>query len=304
MEEGTKDESNPKLKLERDIINRPNKEQGVIFAELKPLRKAADKGIDKKALNKAYNDNCKQAKSVKNCGIYSRTADQIYANFRTARERAFKENATMRFHPFDGTGYFQFRCTRKGSSTDGITVDEFMKGSFIEYMRFAVRSIDESKEKPRIRVKAVLTGGATKASKVFQEFDWIYHRPLPPDAQIQNGKIIRTRVGDKFKYDLVLTIKVPDTELIKADKLNGTIGIDVGFRKSGDTILIGTVMSEDASQKAQEIKAPSKMVSALEHIIELQSELDDAATDLGKALTLLLLANPLPDDHKKFRMWQ
>jgi IS605 OrfB family transposase len=127
---------------------------------------------------------------------------------------------------------------------------------------------------------------------------------LPPDAQIQNGKILRTRVGDKFRYDLVLTIKVPDTELIKADKLNGTIGIDVGFRKSGDTILIGTVMSEDASQKAQEIKAPSKMVSALEHIIELQSELDDAATDLGKALTPLLLANPLPDDHPKFRMWQ
>ena len=129
-------------------------------------------------------------------------------------------------------------------------------------------------------------------------------QPLPPDAQIQNGKILRTRVGDKFRYDLVFTIKVPDTELIKADQLNGTIGIDVGFRKAGDTILIGTVMSEDASQKAQEIKTPSNMVSALEHIIELQSELDDAATDLGKALTLLLLANPLPDDHKKFRMWQ
>ena len=210
----------------------------------------------------------------------------------------------MRFHPFDGTGYFQFRCNPNGTAIDGISVDDFMSANFEAYLRFAVRSIDESKEKPRIRVKAVLTGGATKASKVFQEFDWIYHRPLPPDAQIQNGKIIRTRVGDKFRYDLVFTIKVPDTELITADKLNGTIGIDVGFRKSGNTILIGTVMSEDASQKAQEIKAPSNMVSALEHIIELQSELDDAATDLGKALTLLLLANPLPDDHKKFRMWQ
>ena len=58
MEEGTKDESNPKLKLERDIINRLKKERGVIFAELKPLRKAADKGIDKKDPNKAYNDKC------------------------------------------------------------------------------------------------------------------------------------------------------------------------------------------------------------------------------------------------------
>ena len=69
---------------------------------------------------------------MKNCGIYSRSAGQIYANFRTAREKAFKENATMRFNRFDGTGYFQFRCTRKGSYTDGITVDEFMQGNFTE----------------------------------------------------------------------------------------------------------------------------------------------------------------------------
>ena len=79
---------------------------------------------------------------------------------------------------------------------------------------------------------------------------------IATNAQIQNGKILRTRVGDKFRYDLVLTIKVPDTELIKADQLNGTIGIDVGFRKFGDTIFIGTVISENTSQKAQKIKSP------------------------------------------------
>ena len=73
----------------------------------------------------------------------------------------------MRFHRFDGTGYFQFRCTRKGSNTDGISVAEFMKASFTENNRCAVISIDETKKKPRIRISAVLTGGVTKASKVF-----------------------------------------------------------------------------------------------------------------------------------------
>ena len=123
MEEGTRDESNPKLKLQRGVINKLKKEKGEIFAELKPLRKDADTKIDKKALNDEYREKCTKAISVKNCGIYSRTADQIYANFRTARDKAFKDNATMRFHPFDGTGYFQFRCTLKGSKTDGISVD-------------------------------------------------------------------------------------------------------------------------------------------------------------------------------------
>lgn len=303
MEEGTKDESNPKLKLQRDVINRLKKEQGEIFTELKPIRKDADKALDKKALNDDYRKKCNEAVSVKNCGIYRRTADQIYANFRTARDKAFKDNATMRFHRFDGTGYFQFRCTRKGSNTDGITVDEFMQGSFTEYMRCAVTAVDNTKKKPRIRINAVLTGGATKASKVHQEFDWIYHRPLPPEAQIQNGKILRTRAGDKFRYDLVLTVKLPETDVLDASKLSGAIGIDVGFRRQGNTILIGTLMSDASNTAAQEITVPPQMISAMEHIIELQGELDDAATDLGKAITPLLKQNALPEDHEKYRMW-
>ena len=128
---------------------------------------------------------------------------------------------------------------------------------------------------------AVLAGGQSKASKIHQEFDLIYHRPLPIDAQIQNGKILRTRVGDKFKYDLVLTLKIPDKEPISYNNLKGTIGIDIGFRRSVNSLLIGTVMSSDVSEKAYEIKVPPKIVEAFEHVIDLQSELDDAATDLG-----------------------
>ena len=178
-----------------------------------------DTKIDKKALNDEYREKCMKAVSVKNCGIYRRTADQIYAKFRTARDKAFKDNATMRFHPFDGTGYFQFRCTRKGSNTDGISVDESMGAKFTENQRCANTSIDDNKKKPRIRINSVLTGGPSKASKVFHQFDWIYHRPLPPDCQIQNGKTLRARSSDRFKYHLVPTVKVPDVATIKPHKL-------------------------------------------------------------------------------------
>ena len=44
------------------------------------------------------------------------------------------------------------------------------------------------------------------------------------------------------------------------------------------------------------------MISAMENIIELQSELDDADTDLDKAITLLLKQNSLPKDHESYRM--
>ena len=86
----------------------------------------------------------------------------------------------MRFHSFDGSGYFQFRCRQKDKSVkvDGISVDEFMNANFQEYLSCTVLSADESKKKPRLRISAKLTGGASKASKVFHQFDWIYHRPV------------------------------------------------------------------------------------------------------------------------------
>lgn len=77
----------------------------------------------------------------------------------------------MRVHRFDGTGYFQLRCTRKGSFTAGITVDYFMQGSFAECMRCVVSNVDDRKKKPHIRINAVL-------------WIWIYHRPLLAAAQI------------------------------------------------------------------------------------------------------------------------
>ena len=303
MEEGTKDESNPRLKSERAVVNRLKAEQGEIFGELKPLRKEADSKIDKKALNDTFRKKCNEAVSVKNSKVYSRTAEQVYANFRTARDKAFKDNATMRFHPFDGTGYFQFRCRSKDRTVkvDGISVDDFMSGNFQEYMRCAVTKLDDSRKKPRLRINAVLTGGASKASKIFHEFDCIYHRPLPPNCQIQNGKILRTRAGDKFKYDLVLTVRIDDPKPFDPRKLKGTIGIDVGFRKSGNTVLVATVLSDEVGAKPLEIKAPSKMVSALEHVIDLQGELDDAANDLGKAITPLMKQHRLEEDHPKYR---
>tara|TARA_B100000989_G_C19209652_1_gene331294 strand:+ start:262 stop:516 length:255 start_codon:yes stop_codon:yes gene_type:complete len=63
-------------------------------------------------------------------------------------------------------------------------------------------------------------------------------------------------------------------------------------------------MSNDASKLPLEVKSPSEMVSALEHVINLQSELDDAAADLGKIITPLLKNNPLPEEHQKYRMWR
>lgn len=50
--------------------------------------------------------------------MYSTIAWGANAYFRTARDTAFKTNSQLRFHRFDGTGFFNFRFRRKGTKVE------------------------------------------------------------------------------------------------------------------------------------------------------------------------------------------
>ena len=87
MEEGTKDESKPKLKLQRDVINKLKKEQGVIFDEFKPLRKEADKAIDTKQLNDGFREKINTAASVTNNGLCNPTTNDVVRDLKKQDKR-------------------------------------------------------------------------------------------------------------------------------------------------------------------------------------------------------------------------
>ena len=118
MEEGTRDESNPKLTLQRDVINRLRKEQGVIFDELKPLRKEADKAIDTKQLNDEFRKKVNTAASVKNNGLYNPTADEVVRNFKEARQKVLANPAKskLNFHSFMAQATSTFAFVEKARS--------------------------------------------------------------------------------------------------------------------------------------------------------------------------------------------
>ena len=303
QEEGTKDESNPRLKAERAAIKRLDTDKKAMEAELKILKKQADKLLDTKALNDKYRTECNRVKSVGESGLFSTTADAVLDYFKTAKKEAEKKSSSPKIHKFDGTGYYAIRFSRPNAKVDGISVEDLMKGNFKSNPRLKVLRTDTSRKKPRIRVSCVMTGGRTKAEQVAHEFDWIYHRSLPANAQIQNGKIIRTRTGDKFKYDLVLTIKVPSNKTIPPRDLKGVIGIDIGFRKLNGKLLIGTIKSDNPHEAVQALVAPESFVSAIEHVQTLQGELDDSAADLGRVLIPKLKNAALPEEHPKYPMW-
>jgi transposase len=306
MKAGTRDPSDPLIKDADAVIKALQAKRKAIYDELKPIRIEADTRVDKKALNDAFNKSVKAATQVKNNGLSSTTAVEVQANFKNAREKALKpKGGKLRFHRFNGTGYFAFRFRRKGANVDGVRFEEMFVGEEfnLNTSRFAFLRRDDTRKKTRLRLRATLVGGATKASKIFHAFDLIYHRPIPEGAQIQNGKIMRTRVGDKFKYHVVLTVKQPRLKPLSVPK-HVAIGIDIGFRRTKDSVLVATITSSDPKQPTETILAPNKMIAGMEHVVELQSILDDAAAELGEITKPILKDHPLPDDHKRFGLWK
>jgi transposase len=304
MKAGTRDPSDPLIKDANAVIKTLKAKREEIYKELEPIKIEADKRVDKKALNDAFNSSVNTASQAKNTGgLYSVTAGAVQENFKNARERAFKTRANLRFHGFDGTGFYAFRFRRRGAFVDGISFEELFQGNKPNDQRFTFIGRDDSgPKKPKLRLRATLAGGRTKASKIQQEFDLIYHRPIPEGGQIQNGKIMRTRVGDKFKYHVVLTVKQPKQAPLPVPQ-NMAIGIDIGFRRVKNSIQVATITYSDPKIPAKEVLAPEKMIAAMEHVLELQAILDDAATELGKTTKPMLKDNPLSEDHERFRLW-
>jgi len=304
MKAGTRDAADPLIKEANAVIKALKDKRKAIYEELKPIRIEADKRVDKSALNSAFTKDINEATQSKNTGgLYSTTANEVKESFKTARDRSFKTNSKLRFHRFDGTGFYAFRFRRKDNKVDGVSFEELFQGNKETDQRFTFIGRDESRKKTRLRLRATLAGGARKASKIKHEFDLIYHRPIPDGSKIQNGKIMRTRIGDRFKYHLVLTIKQPKSEPLIVPK-DVALGIDIGFRRIKDSIQVASITSSDPSLPSQNVMAPNKMIAGMERVIELQSILDDAASELGKLTKPILNDNPQLEDHKRFGLWK
>jgi len=106
MQAGTTDADHPLIVAANAVIETLMAERKTLFDKAKPLRKQADEGLDKKALADQFREAVKHNRRVEQSGIASVLADQVVAYFQTAREKAFKDAATLRFHRFDGSGYF------------------------------------------------------------------------------------------------------------------------------------------------------------------------------------------------------
>ena len=307
--------NNPETKEVDKRIKRLKQQRDCKWKAMNELRPQLQKLIDEKALNKKRNNQYKEAVRVEQSGIMNPTADQVRQDFDEARKRiSNSKSGRLRFHRFDGTGYWQYRFRSAKAKADGVSFEELVESSkesskaFSFFYSCSDITRKNSLSKPpqnRLHLRAKLAGSAKKISKIYHIFDVILHCPIPEGAQIQNAKILRTRTGDKFRYDLALTVKFPKKQLKKVP-LDNAIGIDIGFRedegladekRGGESSLQVLAISslDDSLEKVikPEQFLPVKVMKALKHIDELKENMDEAATELGRKLKTLFEKMPV-----------
>jgi len=200
LEQTRSAKESPAVKDAQNTINDLKSKRSALYAEIKETKASVKDLIDTQNLKETYNNDIRKACQVKQCQIYSQTADEIARDFATARDRVFKTpEAKLQKHRFDGTGYFNFRFRENDAKKDGIRFQNLFAGNKASEKRFEFTGRWPHGRKEKLGLRATLAGGAKKHNKITHDFIVTYHRPIPEDGIIQNGKIVRRRIGDRFE---------------------------------------------------------------------------------------------------------
>jgi len=92
MKARSRSSSEPLIKAANEKITDLQAQRKKLWTQINPVRKRATKLIDTKALNDAFNDRVKAAQRSDNTGgLDGHTANEVYRNFREARQIKKKE---------------------------------------------------------------------------------------------------------------------------------------------------------------------------------------------------------------------
>lgn len=326
MKAGTTESKNPFIGHANCKIKKLKEERRKLYGETKIIREQIKKEKlfekDFEELSRKFRDECKTAVRVKNTGLQDSPvglggthANQILRDFQAARKKLFADwklgiQAQLRYHKFDGTGYFYYRFRRPQKKRDGFSFHELdakqndgrdFTIKLLTALNRRGKNTGKPKKEPRYELRAKLGGGNQKANKFYCKFVLILHRSLPANAQIQNAQIIRNRVGNRFSYSVCFTVRESAPKSVKSKT---AVGIDLNWRedKQKKTIEVATIAHEDGSP-AQTIALPETIIEKEDYINEKKSKMDASSTELGKEIKKYIKTMKLPDDHGKKKLW-
>jgi rubrerythrin len=235
-------------------------------------------------------------------GLYWGNYGDVEMAYDVARKKALKSGLELRFHRFDGTGkvtvrwqhglpveeVFECRDTR-------LQIEPVPDAAWTSPARSVRRKMARSVVRLRVR-------GGEKNKPIWVELPFIMHRPLPAGGRIQTASVCRERVGDGYRYKLVITVSLPDY-LLKECKLDKckACGIDLGWRMVSQGLRVAYLM--DVQGKQEELILPHRMLNVFEKCEDLRSIRDRNFNAAKSELVNWLKLHPGILDGENIEQW-
>ncbi len=202
--------------------------------------------------------------------------DSFYEDYRTARgqnnlywgtylqvESAFEKSAKSlnpRFKRFDGTGTLAVQVQKSVSIVNLFQIPEISP---------RVWSLPRGERKKATLVNCRMRIGSDEKRKpIWLDFKVRWHRPLPSDSLIKWVKLHRIRIGNRFKWELHLSVE--HARPAQNNSVLKNVGIDLGCRRLPDGRMRMGYMYDYLGED-QEIVVNERNISALKHADSLVS---------------------------------
>lgn len=242
-------------------------------------------------------------------GLWWGNYNAVLESYKSARNRAMKEGAELRFHHFDGSG--RFTCQIMGGmSTEKLLsgrhnvaqVKLLSRGEFAQLLKNNTSAIQNQsvgsrrdKREYGILTITIYTGEDEQGKKTRRTLDFpiIMHRPLPDGATLKTLSVNRKKVGTDYRWTVTFTFS-NETDEIASPVQTNICGINFGWKQVEGGLRVATITD---NIETRHIVLPQVIVDKLAHSEYLQSRVD-IATNENYAWMLEKMVAP-PDNLKE-----
>lgn len=239
-----------------------------LTAEAKAVRVEAKERMREplKALNTEHFEAVKSARQ--NSGLWWGNYNAIIASYETARSRAMKDGAELRYRRFTGEGRFTVQIVG-GASVDEITSGK--KQASIDLLEQPVPGRG-GKPLPRLSITVYTKDGDPR----LLTFPIVYDRPLPDGCRVQMVTVTRRRCATRWQYAAVFTCRVERPSVSTVNERE--CAINLGFRQvPGDRP--GSVALKVATlydgERCETLELPSRWMYRMDDIERIQQQRDE-----------------------------
>ncbi len=260
-------------KAQRDLVKQLRSQLKTQCQLLRDAKAELRKNVEIKGAIQQFNDGAniaaKQARG--SCGIYWGTYQIVEDALFAVKRDAIEEPRFRRWRGGDGAVGVQLQKGRSiedviGGDDRQLQIDPVPDEAYLpETPRGQRRRLSRTMLRMRI--------GSAGRAPIWAHWPMVMHRPLPDGCQIKKAKVIRRRLGNKFKWEMHITISLSNSWQHEPCG-EGAVAIDVGWRQRTNGITTLRVGYQFDGRAGEEILLDPSVIGDLLHVDRLRSYRD------------------------------